>query len=156
MVTARALSHFAALLGLPAHQAEDALYSERAARAVLSRRHLFAAGAALATGLVLVGGPLPLYVFTDDAEWYVARSLADAYELRGSLYGLFGTTYNSSPLPHEDYPLEELPSCSRMGIWSDAAGRVTEKSEDGSSVITRTMDDWCRRNGRGFLCTTES
>ena len=44
------LSRFAKLLGLPTHQAEDALHSERAARAVLSRRSFFAAGGALAAG----------------------------------------------------------------------------------------------------------
>ena len=44
------LSRFARLLGLPAHQAEDALHSERAARAVLSRRSFFAASGAMAAG----------------------------------------------------------------------------------------------------------
>lgn len=44
------LRQFAKLLGLPVHQAEDALYSERSARAVLSRRSLFAAAGALAAG----------------------------------------------------------------------------------------------------------
>lgn len=45
-----ALSSFARLLGLPVHQAEDALYSERAARAVLSRRAFGAAVGALVCG----------------------------------------------------------------------------------------------------------
>lgn len=40
----------ARLLGVKRHQAEDALHSERAARAVLSRRELFAASGALAAG----------------------------------------------------------------------------------------------------------
>lgn len=44
------LSRFARLLGLPAHQAEDALHSERAARAVLTRRSFFAASGAMAAG----------------------------------------------------------------------------------------------------------
>lgn len=45
------LSRFAKLLGLPHHQAEDALHSERAARAVLTRRSFFAAGGAMAASL---------------------------------------------------------------------------------------------------------
>lgn len=45
-----ALDSLAKLIGVRRHQAEDALYSERAARAVLSRRDLFAAGGALAAG----------------------------------------------------------------------------------------------------------
>jgi hypothetical protein len=45
-----ALSTLARMLGLPPRLAEDALHSERAAKAVLSRRSLFAAGAAMASG----------------------------------------------------------------------------------------------------------
>lgn len=44
------LHALARLLGIKPHQAEGALHSERAARAVLSRRDLFAAGSALAVG----------------------------------------------------------------------------------------------------------
>jgi len=43
---------FAKMIGVPEHQAEDALHSERAARATLTRRNLFAGGAALAAGSV--------------------------------------------------------------------------------------------------------
>jgi len=46
------LAALAKLLGVKRHQAEDALHSERAARAVLSRRELFAASGALAAGAV--------------------------------------------------------------------------------------------------------
>jgi hypothetical protein len=45
------LRTFAQLLGLKESRAEDALHSERAARAVLSRRNFFAASGALATGV---------------------------------------------------------------------------------------------------------
>jgi hypothetical protein len=45
-------SAFAKLLGVKRHQAEDALHSEGVARAVLSRRELFAASGALAAGSV--------------------------------------------------------------------------------------------------------
>lgn len=53
-----ALSRFATLLGLPAHQAEDALYSERSARHVLSRRGFFGVSAAMVMGTAFcfVGG----------------------------------------------------------------------------------------------------
>jgi len=44
------LAALAKLLGVKRHTAEDALHSERSARAVLSRRELFAAGGALAVG----------------------------------------------------------------------------------------------------------
>jgi hypothetical protein len=56
------------MLGVPQHQAEDALHSERAARAVISRRNLFAAGGALAAGAVwsFPGGG---EVAADDGVW---------------------------------------------------------------------------------------
>lgn len=71
-----ALTTLARMLGVAPRLAEDALHSESAARAVLSRRNLFAAGAALAAGSVLVGGPLPLRVFTGGCEWWVAPTYA--------------------------------------------------------------------------------
>jgi hypothetical protein len=46
------LAALAKLLGVRRHLAEDALHSERAARAVLSRRELFVASGALAAGSV--------------------------------------------------------------------------------------------------------
>lgn len=48
------------MLGIAEHQAEDALRSERAARAVLTRRSFFAAGAALAAGTAFTEVPIDL------------------------------------------------------------------------------------------------
>jgi hypothetical protein len=56
-----ALSALARMLGVHRSLAEDALHSERAAKAVLSRRSLFAAGAAMATGSVF-SFPVPAKV----------------------------------------------------------------------------------------------
>jgi hypothetical protein len=44
------LAKLARLLGVPQYQVEDALHSENAARAVLSRRNFFAASGAMAIG----------------------------------------------------------------------------------------------------------
>lgn len=52
------LAALARMLGIKPGQAEDALHSERAARAVLSRRDLFAAGGALAAGSVFSFAPV--------------------------------------------------------------------------------------------------
>lgn len=143
----QALHTFAALLGLPRHLAEDALYSERAARALLSRRGLFIGTAALACGSVLAGGPLPLHVYSDGSEWYIGHNLDDAYETRGG-----GDPW----MDPEDYPLEELKDTERLRIWCNPEGQPDEIQGDGCSVLERTMADWCRRQGRGFLATTES
>lgn len=130
----------ARLLGVPTRLAEDALHSERAARAVLSRRNLFAAGAAMAAGSVLVGGPLPLHVFTDDYEWWVAPNLAEAYALR-ELHQ--GTTI-------EDGELEQEPDHKRMRI-------MTDDSPDGSwtPLGFYTLSEWAKQEGPGFLGSTE-
>jgi hypothetical protein len=49
-----ALRKLAKMLGVGEHQAEDAMHSERAAKASLSRRNLLAAAGALAAGTVFV------------------------------------------------------------------------------------------------------
>lgn len=66
-----AFDTFARLLGIKPDHAEDALHSERAARAVLTRRNLFAAGGALAAGSV--------FSFPKPELWPASRSsiLAD-------------------------------------------------------------------------------
>lgn len=61
-----ALQKFARMLGLGDDQAEDALRSESAARAVLSRRNLFAAGAALAAGSAFsFAAPDPFFLLAE-------------------------------------------------------------------------------------------
>lgn len=75
---------FASLIGVAPRHAEDALYSERAARATLSRRSMLSASAALATGVAFgfaVPEPQVFYVDTDSIvlshipEWLM-RSMA--------------------------------------------------------------------------------
>ncbi len=66
---------FAKMIGVPEHQAEDALRSERAARATLTRRNLFAGGAALAANSVFSfpAAPAPSVAFPPipfGANWY--------------------------------------------------------------------------------------
>jgi len=69
-----ALATLARMLGVRCDLAEDALHSERAAKAVLSRRSLFAVGAAMATGSVFSFGTstrlaLPDEFFDLCARW---------------------------------------------------------------------------------------
>jgi hypothetical protein len=142
-----ALSNLAKMLGVPAHQAEDALHSERAARAVLSRRSLFAAGAALAAGSLLVGGPLPLHVFTDDTEWYVAHNLADAYDRRE---GWSGTTREDGG------ELEQVPARHLINIyWENGGIPPLDECGEETPLLALRPADWARINGPGLLCTTE-
>jgi hypothetical protein len=140
-----ALFRFAQLLGVQPHQAEDALHSERAARAVLSRRSLFAAGAALAAGSVLVGGPIPLYLFTDGTDTFVAPNLPEAREMH-ERYLRDHLGYDADIRLRHDDSLEQLPSMRTIRIWSD---------DSFDNVRALTAGEWARQQGPGFLCTTE-
>ena len=135
-----ALTTLAKMLGVAPRLAEDCLRSESAARAVLTRRNLFAAAGALAAGSVMVRGRLPLHVFTDDCEWWVAPNLAEAYAIR-ELHQ--GTTI-------EDSELEQESDHKRMRI-------MTDDTPDGSwaPIGFYTLAEWARQEGPGFLCTTE-
>ncbi len=72
-------NEFAKLVGVAPRHAEDALHSERAAKATLSRRGMFGASAALAAG-VAFGFPeiqVPRQMFlTSTFNWYSAGDLA--------------------------------------------------------------------------------
>jgi hypothetical protein len=89
----RALHRFASLLGLPVHQAEDALYSDRAAKAVLSRRNFFAASGALAAGTVFVPSA-KLYVdpWAEAHEFAAYSHIALSAMAMGAMYFARGST----------------------------------------------------------------
>jgi hypothetical protein len=142
----KALHTLAKMLGVPTRLAEDALHSESAARAVLSRRNLFAAGAAMAAGSLLVGGPLPLYLFSDGVETYVAPNLADANQMRLDYRALvIGDPYDDDEIEELD-PLDQRGNPRSFAIWDD---------DEGVRLGPFTPAEWARREGPGFLCTTE-
>lgn len=143
-----ALTTLAKMLGVAPRLAEDALHSESAARAVLSRRNLFAAGAALAVGSVLVGGPIPLYVFSNDYEWYVAANLDEAYGHREDWNGTVREDDN------EGSELVQLSPRHHISIYVDPDGYIAPVDE-GDETVSLTAAEWARREGPGFLCTTE-
>lgn len=62
---------FASLIGVAPRHAEDALHSERCAKATLSRRGMFGASAALAAG-VAFGFPEPPKILYYDTEFFSA------------------------------------------------------------------------------------
>lgn len=145
------LSLLAKILGVPTRLAEDALHSESAARAVLTRRCLFAAGSALAVGSVLVGGPLPLRVFHDGCTWYAAHSWADYREL---LKDECGWEDDSEDLIEtiEDYSTEESLQRVVNVCWDPVAQEITDSNECGKLA---SFGWWAEREGRGILFGTE-
>jgi hypothetical protein len=78
------MGKLAALLGVGEHQADDAVRSERAAKAALSRRNLLASAAALASGMVF-GDVIKTSGFVmrlSGATWTIAGTV---YDLDGAL-----------------------------------------------------------------------
>ncbi len=136
--------HVAKALGCRLDEVDDALRRET----TLSRRNLFLGGAALAAGTLLVGGPLPLYVFTNDYEWYVARNLDEAYGLRED--------WNGTQRDDDDESgyLVQLSPRSRISIYIDGTGGIAPVDE-GIHTLALTAAAWALREGPGFLCTTE-
>jgi len=136
-----ALLQLSKLFGVKLDAVDDAMRSGRGYRAALTRRSLFAAGAALAVGSVMSGGPIPLHVFSDGSDWVIAPNLDEAYGYLEDHSGMTRADYEHYNADN----LEQLPAWTKMGIHDD----------DYEYTITRTMDDWIRRVGRGFLCTVE-
>lgn len=141
-----ALAAFAKLLGLPTRLAEDALHSERAAFAVLSRRNLFAAGTAMAAGSLLVGGPLSLYCFYDGTTHWIAHSYADALDVIEEHEG------PDSIDDIREFGLYEVPLRSKLSIMFDEAEDCIDDGSYGASRVM-TVADWIRHQGHGMLCT---
>jgi len=146
-----AMLQLAGLFGVRVDAVEDAMRSERGYRAALTRRNLFAAGAALAVGSVLSGGPIPLHVFSDGSDWVIAPNLDEAYGYLEDHSGMTRADYEH----YGSDDLEQLPAWAKMGILCFANGSIAGHDDDHECTVTRTMDDWIRREGRGFLCTVE-
>lgn len=145
-----ALNQVARMLGVRVDDADAAMKSERGYRAALSRRQLFAAGAALAVGSVLAGGALPilLHVYSDGCEWYTGETLEQAHGARSLWMGI-------DPDGDGDNHLELVPDGATISIWTDPEGIITLPDDDGASTMVLTAAEWARREGYGFLCTTE-
>lgn len=146
-----AMLQLSRLFGVKIGAVEDAMRSERGYRAALTRRSLFAAGAALAVGSVMSGGPIPQYVFSDGSDWVIAAHLDEAYGYLEDHSGMTRADYEN----YNADDLEQLPGWAKIGILCFADGTIAGHDDDYEYTITRTMDDWVRRNGCGFLCTVE-
>lgn len=151
----KGLATLARMLGVPSRLAEDALHSEGAARAVLSRRNLFAAGAAMAAGSLLVGGPLPLRVFHDGCTWYAAHSWADYRDLLAEqVFDLVDDDdENAAYLLDTLDESGEEPLHRKVSVcWDPVDQVISDNSEDS---LHASFDFWAKREGRGILFSTE-
>jgi hypothetical protein len=82
-----ALATFAKMLGINPRIAEDALHSDRAARVALSRRNLFAAAGAMATGTAF-GFAAPAKVFGWDQVRLTFAPGSDLWLMAEAVTGL--------------------------------------------------------------------
>lgn len=75
-----ALQTLGRMLGVRSDLAEDAMHSERAAKAVLSRRNLFAAAGAMAAGAVFVpvSAPFLAHEFVGGFSIQISFDIGDA------------------------------------------------------------------------------
>lgn len=85
-----------------------------------------------------------LNVFTDDHEWVIARDAADAVAVYEAHIG----DKCSDPERFVSLPPDKV-----MGIWCDEHGDPGEIGE--GTLVKRTALEWCKRRGRGYLCTIE-
>lgn len=144
----------ARMLGVPRRFAEDALRSDSAARAVLSRRNFFAAGAAMAVGSTLVGGPLSLHVFHDGQDWFVAHSWADLKDQLSEFHGYEGGYVPGAPYVDEALAAAcILPPDHQLSIcWDYEDDTITDNREDSKR---QSVAEWARWSGRGYLCSVD-
>lgn len=151
-----ALQQLAKLLGVHVDNVDDAMRSERGYRAAISRRSLFAAGAALAAGSVLVGGPLPLRVFHDGHTWYAAHSWADYRDMLKEHLGIapeFEDDRYDSLAEALDFSSEEVNLSRQISVcWDPVAREITDSNEH---KLRASFEWWAKREGRGVLFGTE-
>lgn len=58
----------------------------------------------------------------------------------------------------EDYSIDDwslIDDQAHISIWCDQEGKIDEPSTPGCETIRLTAKTWARREGRGFLCTSE-
>lgn len=98
-----------------------------------------------------------LHVFHNDCDWVVAYSVDDAWRV---LTGVTGTERDEYSDEFEQLPDDDvLPVMLYRDMRGpDISGLDVEELEERNAFDIRvrtTCGDWCKRNGRGFLCSTE-
>ncbi len=114
------------------------------------RREAIAAGAQPITtrelGLKL-RARRPLLVFTNDTDYVVAYTQADAWRV-------WCETLGENRTDHEHYMVwRQLPRDHVLGIWWTDDGQIGELGE--GTIEKRTAADWAAL-GRGWLCSSEA
>jgi len=85
--------------------------------------------------------------WTNDHDTVVADDLV---EVRSILERLAGC-----PVGFEPSEWEECDEGESLTIWCNADGHPGEPHAPGNSKVTKTIGEWARQEGQGFLCSTE-
>lgn len=85
-----------------------------------------------------------LHVFTNENEWYVARDLDDAYL---AMEEHSGTKREDVDRFDE---LLQMRDDESLGVICDGDGVISDEGDE----LVMTAAQWAKREGRGFLCST--
>lgn len=80
-----------------------------------------------------------------DADTVVAKSTADACVWH---------EFTGEDAPSEEHDIVPIDDNAELGIWCNVDGSIAEPRR-GARVVRLTAAQWARREGRGFLCSTE-
>ncbi len=86
-----------------------------------------------------------LHVFSDDVDWYIARSVQDAMALQRNHGGM-------REVDQEPETWLQAPDDGPLSIHMDDTGNA---SDGNAPLVTKTCAEWIAEKGRGFLCSTE-
>lgn len=86
-----------------------------------------------------------LHIFTNEIDWVIARDLDDAYDALKEHNG----TERHEIEPFD--PLFRMDDSEKLGIMVNSQGEI----DDNGETLTLVADEWAKREGRGFLCSTE-
>lgn len=92
---------------------------------------------------------LRAFATPDDCEWVIARGEADAFRVREEHTGE----------PSDAWSMcfwRELAPDEKLTIWANCeTGKVTMVDDPDGGPVTLTCAEWIKRQGRGWLATTE-
>lgn len=93
----------------------------------------------------------PLYIFTDDVEFIIAT---DKYDALGQWCAAMG----EDPNKQTDVSRfeETVPADSKISVWCFPDGKVAPIQEPGSSLVTKTAQEWIAERGPGYFCCIDS
>jgi hypothetical protein len=91
---------------------------------------------------------LTLFVSSDKTEWVIARDPEDAWTCWEEHTGDTRDDFS-------DGHWKPVPPNETLSIFVDSDGAPASPEMDGSEPLELAAEEWIRRRGRGWLCTTE-